>query len=116
MEYVFREPEPELPRRGRPLLIDDPTVHNRRDRLVQVFEGYWGESGWTLLRCRKPDDLVSTFSALSGLVWDDMISVFSTVSSQPGTRTALTKTRLELRRLVKPIRVADEANQKAQER
>jgi len=115
-EYVFQEPARALPRLGRPSLIDDASLHNRRERFVQIFEGCWGEIGWALHKCRKPDDLVSIFSVLSGRVWDDAISVFRTAANQPGTRAALTKIRLELRGLVKPIYVADQANRNAQER
>jgi hypothetical protein len=115
-EDVFQLPEPPRRRFGRPSLIEDPNLHNRRDRLVQLFEAYWGEIGWLLRRIKKPDDLMPIIGVLEGRVWDDFLSVFWTVSSLPGTSTALSKIRLELRDLIKPRRLADEASRNAQER
>lgn len=116
VEYTHSAPEPDQGRQGRPTLIDNASLHNRRARLVDIFEGYWGEIGWTLRRIRKPDDLVGVFSVLQGLVWDDFVQVFWTISGQSGTAEVLARIRLELRRLGKPIRVASMASHHAYER
>jgi hypothetical protein len=113
---VFQDPEPTLRRLGRPSYLDDPSLHNRRDRLVQIFEACWGELGWTIQKCKKPDDLVAIFSALPGAVWQDEISVFRLPSKHSSAGAALRKIRHELRGLVQPRRAAYEANRLAQER
>jgi hypothetical protein len=115
-EYAFSAPEPERRRLGRRSLIDDPTLHNRRDRLVQIFEGLWGEVGLALQRIRKPEDLVTVFKILEGKVWDDFISALWTPSDHSGSTRALAKIRLEYRQIGKPMRVASEANHIAHER
>jgi hypothetical protein len=114
-KYFFREPQPARAR-GRPLLLDEPNLHNRRTRLVQVFEGYWGEIGQMLHKCRKPDDLVTVFRTLRGKIWDGEISTLYTPSSEPGTGAALRKIRSERRALVKPMHLASEAKQRAHQR
>jgi hypothetical protein len=116
-EFPIPEPEPEPKRQplGRRSLIDDASLHNRRDQLVQIFEGFWGDIGRGLQITRKPDDLVSVFKALEGKVWDDFILLFWTYSTQPGVSGTPSKVRIELRRLGQPIRAADEANRNAYE-
>ncbi|MBZ5505147.1 MAG: hypothetical protein LAO78_06650 [Acidobacteriia bacterium] len=115
-EYAFSPPEPERRRLGRRSLIDDPSLHNRRDRLVQIFEGFWGEIGLALQRVRRPDDLVTVFKILEGNVWDDFISAFWTPSDHSGSARALAKIRFEYRQMGKPMRVASEANRTAYDR
>ncbi len=118
VEYAFQAQEREPKRRplGRPSLIDDASLHNRRDQLVQILEGYWGDIGWSLQRIRKSDDLVNVFKVLEGKVWDHVISLFWIPSLQTGISNFPNKIRLELRCLGRPIRAADEANRNAYER
>lgn len=116
VEYAFSTPEPQPRQPGRHSLIDDASLHNRRDRLVQVFEGFWGEIGWNLQRVKRPDDLINVFKVMEGRVWDDFISVFWAHTIQPAISGIPAKIRLELRRLGKPIRAASEANHNVYER
>ncbi len=96
--------------------LPDHEIYNRPDRLVQVFEGYWAELARSLQKCRRPDDLILIFSVLKGQVWDDHTALFYTPSNHPGTSVALSKIRHELRALVKPMRIASEANHQAYQR
>jgi hypothetical protein len=103
--------------RGRPSEFTDLQLHNRRDQLVQIFEGSWGEIGWELLRCKKADDLISIFApvAAPGSWICGVMRVFCHPSSEPGSGASLRKLRDELQALAKPIGVADESHRRADE-
>jgi len=116
IEFAFREPEPTRLPLGRRSLIDDPNLQNRRDQLVQIFEGCWGEIGWAIRKCKRPNDLATVFGRLNRILWNDLPLLLSTTSAEPGTRDALAKIRTELRSITKPTRVADELNRVAQAR
>ena len=116
MEYSFAAPEPEYRRLGRPSQIDDPTLHTQRDRLVQIFEGYWGEIGRSFRSLKTPDDLLPLFIALNGRSSNDVLSMFCTASTQAQNPIALSKIRLELRQLEKTMLVSSEDVHKALER
>src|ERR1700674_4749183 len=73
--------------RGRPTYLSDPQLHNRRDQLVQIFEGVWAEIGWELQRCKKADDLVRIFApvAASESWFRDAMIIFYRPSSEPAS-------------------------------
>jgi hypothetical protein len=103
--------------RGRPSEMSDPQLHNRRDQLVQIFEGTWGEVGWKLQRCKKADDLIGIFApvAAPGSWICGVMRVFCHPSSEPGSGASLRKLRAELQALAEPIRVTDESHRRAEE-
>ena len=104
--------------RGRTSELSDPQIQNRRDQFVQIFEGSWGEIGWALQRCKKPNDLIGIFKPIADPnSWvHGPLSIFCQPSSEPGSSAALRKIRAERRALVEPIRSADETMRRAQER
>jgi hypothetical protein len=51
--------------RGRNSELGDLQIQNRRDQFVQIFEGSWGDIGWTLQRCKKPSDLIGIFKPIA---------------------------------------------------
>jgi hypothetical protein len=116
IEYVFQEPERTPVPRGRRSLVDSSHLHNQREHLVQIFEGYWGEIGWALRKCKKSNDLATAFAPLNGKVSNDLISALLTRSNEAGTTDALAQIRSALRSLAKPARAADELNRSAQAR
>src|ERR1700722_9150087 len=104
--------------RGRKSELSDLQLHNRRDQLVQIFEGTWGEIGWELQKCKKADDLIRIFApvAAPGSWICGVMMVFCHPSSEPGSGASLRKLRAERQSLVEPIRVADESHRRAEER
>lgn len=112
---LFQGPQTKV-RLGRPLSLGDGTLQIRRDRLVGIFEAYWGEIGWKIRKCRKPDDLVSIFSALPGAMMQDVLAVFCIPSTLPASNAALRKARHEERALIGPHRNAYELSRQADER
>ncbi len=109
--------EPVSRPRGRRSELSNPQLHNRRDQLVQIFEGAWGEIGWELQRCKKADDFILIFNPLAGPgSWvRDVILIFCRPSSEPASAVALRKVRTERRALAEPFRTADEAKRRAEE-
>jgi hypothetical protein len=103
--------------RGRPSELGDAQLHNRRDQLVQIFEGTWGEIGWELRRCKKADDLIRIFAPIAapGSWICGVMMVFCHPSSEPGSSATLRKLRAELQALAEPTRVADESHRRAKE-
>lgn len=117
IEYVFQEPERTPLPRGRRSLVDAPHLSNRREELVQIFEGYWGEIGWALHKCKSPSDLAIVFAGLNEkIIWNDLPSLLSTNSTESGTRDTLAEIRSALRSLGKRTRIADELNRVARAR
>jgi len=112
----FQEGRASRPR-GRPSQLSDPQLHNRRDQLVEIFEGTWGEIGWELQRCKKADDLIRIFDpvVVPGSWFRDAMKVFCHPSSEPASGATLRKVRAEWRSLAEPIRAADESNRRAEE-
>ena len=104
--------------RGRPTYLSDPQLHNRRDQLVQIFEGVWAEIGWELQRCKKADDLVRIFApvAASESWFRDAMIIFYRPSSEPASSATLRKVRAEWHALAKPIYAAEDSNRGAEER
>jgi hypothetical protein len=104
--------------RGRHSEVSDPWLHNRRDQLVQIFEGSWGEIGWELQRCKKADDLISIFAPVSvpGSWFRDAMITFCRPSREPASGAILRKVRAEWHALAKPMYAAEESNRGADER
>jgi hypothetical protein len=115
-QYIFNQPEPAKPRKGRPESLDPSALENRRHRLVAIFEAFWGEIGWKLQKCKKASDLISIFSALPGAKFQDVLTVFCTPSTFPASRVAWRKARHQLRLLIEPQREASNLNHEAAER
>src|SRR5438067_12688175 len=74
--YSEKHPGRIVKRRGPRMDLSDAQLHNRRDQLVQVFEGRWCDIGWELAKCKKPEDLISIFAPLSETFVREAISVF----------------------------------------
>src|SRR5258708_4885385 len=85
---VFENERPRK-KRGPRSELTDPQLHNRRDQLVQAFEGLWGEIGWNLRTCKKADDLVCILRPLAELYTRDIVAVFFRPSSEPASRSIL---------------------------
>jgi hypothetical protein len=113
---AFQEARASRPR-GRPSEFSDVQLHNRRDQLVQIFEGTWGEIGWELQKCKKADDLIRIFApvAAPGSWICGVMRVFCHPSSEPGSGACLRKLRAELRALAAPTRFADESHRRTEE-
>lgn len=107
--------QPPAARRGRRTLLEHGQLHNRRDQLVQIFEGAWGEIGWELQRYKKPEDLIRIFSPLSNSFAQEIISVFCRPSTEAPSPNRLRKVRAELRSLIKPLYDTEKARREAQE-
>jgi hypothetical protein len=105
-------------RRGRPTYLSDPQLHNRRDQLVQIFEGVWSEIGWELQRGKKADDLIRIFApvAASESWFRDTMIIFYRSSREPASGGILRKVRAEWHALATPKYAADESNRGAEER
>jgi hypothetical protein len=112
----FQEGRASRPR-GRHSELSDPQLHNRRDQLVQIFEGTWGEIGWELQRCKKADDLIRIFApvAVPGSWFRDAMIIFCRPSREPASGATLRKVRAEWRALAEPLRAADESNRRVEE-
>lgn len=114
----FPEPpsEPTPKRRGRRTELTDSQLQNRREQLVQVFEGFWGEIGRGLEKCKKADDLISVLTPLSETFVGDMIAVFCRPSEEEPSGSRLRKLRVRYHSLVQPHYYADAAKRAAEER
>jgi hypothetical protein len=117
------EPTSPPKRRGPKPELSDPQLHTRREELVQVFEGVWGEIGGELRKCKKPEDLMRIFSSLAeSYIWrliDVLCRPSSEVAfaSQPSkVRAQLSKVRARLRALIEPSRRAEESRREAQQK
>ena len=112
---LLTEPISRPKRRGPQPELSDPQLHNRREQLVQAFEGAWGEIGGELRKCKKAADLIGIFSPLAETYIRDFIGILCCPSSEPASASNLRKSRAEMRALVEPSRRADESNRRAQE-
>ena len=104
-------------RRGRHTAISDAQLHNRREELVQIFEGEWGKVGWELPRCKKASDVIRIFRPLAeSPSWiANVVELFCRTSSEPVSDTAMRKIRSERRKLAEPTQIADESWRRAAE-
>jgi hypothetical protein len=104
-------------RRGPHTALSDAQLHNRRDQLVQIFEGEWGEIGLELPRCKKADDVARIFGPLAeSPSWiAGVVELFCRPSSEPASNTDLRKVRFERHKLAEPTRIADELRRRAAE-
>lgn len=107
--------EPPAQRRGRHTELSDPQLHNRRDQLVGIFEGAWGEIGWELHKCKKAGELIRIFHPLAQGYIETIISVFCRQSTGPASAATQRKVRAELYSIVEPLRTTDELRREAQE-
>ena len=90
--------------------LSDPQLHNRRDQLVQAFEGYWGEIGRDLQNCVSPKDLIRVFSPLVETYVDrDLVAVFRRPSTESGSTGEVHKIRAMRRKIVNPRYVAEQS-------
>ena len=112
----FSLPQQPPPRRGPFTPLSDPQLQNRRDELVWVFEAVWGEIGWELQTCKKPDDLPRALAPLCGSRTPEVVSVLCSPSTQPGSGADLRRLRKEWRTLAPPRRKAYEVSHEAEER
>ena len=103
--------------RGRPSELSDAQLHNRRNQLVQIFEGAWGEIGWELQRCKQVDDLIRIFSPIANPEsWvGNVMELFCRPCSESASGATLRKVRAEWGALAEPSRAADESNRRAKE-
>jgi len=102
-------------RRGPQPELSDAQLHDRREQLVQVFEGSWGEIGGELRKCKKPADLSHIFRLLDeSYVWQ-LVEVLCRPSTEQASPTHLRKIRAEMRALVEPNRAAGQSQVRAQE-
>lgn len=101
--------------RGRPTALTDLQLHSRRDQLLQIFEAAWGEIGWELPRCKRPDDLIRIFTpiAVPGSWFRNATELFWHPSSE--ATSAFRKIEAELKTLPKPMHIAQERMYRAKE-
>src|SRR5579871_1837115 len=104
--------------RGRRSEISDAQLHNRRDALVEIFEGEWAEIGGKLARCKKPDDLIRLFTPLvKSQSWISAeVELFHRASSEPTSGPVLRNVRAQIRCLAEPLYVAEQASRLAKEK
>ena len=103
-------------KRGPLTELTDAQLHNRRDQLVQLYEGIWSRIGPELQRCEQPDDLIRIFLPHLEGYGKDLLSVFCYPSDEDATGGALRKIRRELRTLVPPSYSVDELKRTAGQR
>jgi hypothetical protein len=100
LDTVFAETD--KPRRGPRVNLSAPQLHNRRDQLLQLFEGDWGRLGWELQQCKQTSDLIRIFSPLLNTYASEVISIFCRPSDEVASGHSLKKIRQELRTLGQP--------------
>jgi hypothetical protein len=99
-------------KRGPHVDLSDAQLQNRRDQLLQLFEGDWARLGLALRRCAKPDDLIDVFSPLLNSYAKETLAVFCHPSDETATAVMVRKTRRELRALVEPSYEIDESKRR----
>ena len=102
-------------RRGMPSAFTDAQLWNRRDQLVQTFEGSWGRVGRELPRVKRAEDIAVIFKPLQQGFISDIISVYCRPSSQPPSAKRLRKLRSEDRKMTEPWLDAGEGKMQAVE-
>ena len=111
-ENIFEQPS--KPPRYRSEL-SDPQLWNRRDQLVQTFEGSWSRLGRELPRVKRAEDLAEIFGPLRQGYISDTISVYCRPSSQAPSAKKLRELRSELRKVMEPWLGAERAKTHALE-
>ena len=89
-------------RRGMRSAFTDEQLWNRRDQLVQTYEGSWGRVGRELVRLQRPEDVPAIFKPLQQCFISDIISVYCRPSCQPSSAKKLRKFRSKLSKVTKP--------------
>ena len=89
--------------------ISDPQLHNRRDQLVQAFEGYWGEIGRELENCAEPKDLIQILAPLKETYIHDLVALIGRSSSDSGKTTEVRKIRAMRKKIVSPRYAAEQS-------
>jgi hypothetical protein len=112
---VFAEVTPTEKRRGPHTELTDDQLFGRREQLVQVFEGLWGEIGWKLQKCKTPADLVRILSPLNETFIREMVSVFFHESSEPVSAATARKVRAKWRAGLTPCREAEASKHQVRE-
>lgn len=100
-------------RRGRHTEFTDLELHNRRDQLVQVFENSWGQIGWELSHCSRPDELATILEPLLQSYARDILLAYCCPSSRASDWVALRKVRARRRTLVPRDYVLAEAKRRS---
>ncbi len=100
---------------GRTNEIEDQRLWNRRDALVQILEGAWGEIGWELSCVKKAQEIPQALKPLDTGVREQALEPFLRVSDAPDDMTRIRKLRRDLKKSRKPLYRAYEAQQKADE-
>lgn len=87
-------------RRGPHTTVSDDQLIRRRASLVTAFEGYWGEIGWELQKCKKETDLINALAPLSEISFiPEFTSIVLQESSGRSSAAELRKVRAELMRV-----------------
>jgi hypothetical protein len=110
-DWVF-SPEHSPKRPGPVSELSDPQLHNRREQLVQVFEGYWGEIGRELQDCARPKDLIQILTPLEETYVGNLVAVFRRASSESGSTAEVHKIRKMCRKIVTARYAADQSYRK----
>jgi len=88
----------------------------QRASLVTAFEGFWGEIGWELQKCRKEGDLINALTPLSEISFiQEFTSIVLHKSSGHASSAQLPKVRAELMRVQKSCDDAVERRGRAEE-
>src|SRR5690349_978017 len=69
-------PRKQTKKRGPRVALDDDQLQNRRDQLVQAFEGKWAEIEPALKECKSPDELSRILRPLGDTFARDSVSSF----------------------------------------
>lgn len=110
-DLVFSPEHP--PKRPGPVSeLSDPQLHNRREQLVQVFEGYWGEIGRELQDCARPKDLIQILAPLEETYVGSLVAVFRRASSESGSTAEVHKIRKMFRKIVSSRYAAEQTYRK----
>jgi hypothetical protein len=102
-------------KRGPRKALSDPQLQNRRDQLLQLFEGDWGRLGLELKHCNKPEDLIRAFLPFQNTYASEAISAFCRPSDEAASTSELKRIRRELRMLVVPSYDVDESKRRIRE-
>jgi hypothetical protein len=115
-DQVFSQEIESAPiRRGPHTELTDAQLHGRRDQLVQVFEGYWGQIGIALRRCKKADNLISIFSPLIESFVRELVSPLCRSLSKPVAAITPRRIRAKLRVVAKQRYDADNTYRRSSE-
>ena len=85
---------------GRPLSIDEGTLFNRRDSLIQMLSNAW-EIGWELACARTPESLRKAFGCLKDAVHEQFLRPFLSPTIIEASASDIRATKKDLGHLVK---------------